>query len=267
MSIGVKLRRHSLGLCLAASIVCLPRIAVAQVPDTADTRGNERQYDEPFVVSYKDRAKIPRKFRRQEVSYRTAHQPGTLVIDTAHRFLYLVLGRGRAVRYGIGVGREGFAWAGVAEVARKAPWPQWIPPKEMVARDPFAAKWAAGMPGGPKNPLGARALYLYSDGVDTLYRIHGTNQPSTIGHAVSSGCVRLLNADVVDLYNRVNPGTKVVVMGASSETTALAHKHSSNVALRRAANTLGTSPMTSAVKPKIMRKNNFNLTQSEQVSQ
>ncbi len=139
--------------------------------------------------------------------------PGTIVVDTPNRYLYLVEAGGKSMRYGIGVGREGFAWAGEATIQAKAAWPTWTPPPEMLARDPSSRPWAKGMPGGPENPLGARAMYLYKDGKDTLYRIHGTLEAWSIGQAVSSGCVRMLDQDVMDLYKRVPIGTKVVVMG------------------------------------------------------
>ncbi len=142
------------------------------------------------------------------------NDPGTIVVDTLNRYLYLVEADNKSMRYGIGVGREGFAWSGEATIKNKQEWPRWIPPKEMVARDPNAAEWADGMPGGRlDNPLGARAMYLFQGNQDTLYRLHGTNDPESIGKAVSSGCVRLLNQDVIDLYNRVPMGTKVVVLG------------------------------------------------------
>jgi lipoprotein-anchoring transpeptidase ErfK/SrfK len=123
------------------------------------------------------------------------------------------------MRYGIGVGRQGFSWSGEARIQHKAKWPRWTPPASMVKRDKFAAKWAQGMPGGPKNPLGARALYLFQGGVDTLYRIHGTFVPSSIGKAVSSGCIRMLNVDVADLYERVSLGTRVIVLQGRSVRT------------------------------------------------
>src|SRR5689334_15204933 len=148
---------------------------------------------------------LPAQLPRQIVTYPTSEPPGTIIIDTAHTFLYLTVGHGMAMRYGIGVGREGFTWSGVETIARKAEWPDWIPPAEMVARQPYLPRWVAG---GPGNPLGARALYLGN----TAYRIHGTNQPSTIGGHVSSGCIRMLNEDVMDLYERVQVGTKVVVL-------------------------------------------------------
>jgi lipoprotein-anchoring transpeptidase ErfK/SrfK len=154
------------------------------------------------------------------VNVSLGYPPGTIVIDTASKYLYLVLNGGKAMRYGIGVGRQGFSWAGTATIRRKAKWPTWTPPAAMVARDEFAAKWAGGMPGGPANPLGARALYLYKGNRDTLYRIHGTIVPSSIGKAVSSGCIRMLNADVADLYERVPVGTKVVVLQGRSPFVA-----------------------------------------------
>jgi lipoprotein-anchoring transpeptidase ErfK/SrfK len=147
---------------------------------------------------------LPAHLRRQVVAYSGSEAPGTIVIDTANTYLYYVLGGGRALRYGIGVGREGFTWSGIETIARKAEWPDWIPPAEMVARQPYLPRWVAG---GPGNPLGARAMYLGS----TVYRIHGTNQPSTIGKFVSSGCIGMLNEDVSDLFDRVKVGTRVVV--------------------------------------------------------
>jgi lipoprotein-anchoring transpeptidase ErfK/SrfK len=147
------------------------------------------------------------KFFKQEVEYVTDEKPGTVVIHTRRKFLYLILGSNRALRYGIGVGRDGYKWYGEEKITSKQEWPDWYPPKEMVERDQLAAKWANGMPGGPDNPLGARALYLGN----SLYRIHGTAQPWTIGTAVSSGCIRLNNDDVIDLYERVAIGAKVIV--------------------------------------------------------
>jgi lipoprotein-anchoring transpeptidase ErfK/SrfK len=148
---------------------------------------------------------LPPQFRRQLVDYVTTEPAGTIIIDTPHTFLYLVLGHGKALRYGIGVGRQGFTWSGVERISRMSEWPDWHPPKEMIERQPYLPRFMAG---GLDNPLGARALYLGS----TVYRIHGTNQPSTIGHYVSSGCIRLTNDDIQDLYNRVGIGTRVVVL-------------------------------------------------------
>jgi lipoprotein-anchoring transpeptidase ErfK/SrfK len=145
------------------------------------------------------------RFARQEVDYAGPHAPGTVVVDTPGKYLYLVTGNGRAMRYGIGVGRPGFEWSGVKSITRKAEWPDWTPPPEMLKRRPDLPKH---MSGGPDNPLGARALYLGS----SLYRIHGTNEPHTIGQNVSSGCIRMMNSDVEDLYGRVRVGTKVIVI-------------------------------------------------------
>jgi len=168
---------------------------VANLPQT---------YEDPGYDNSIDYAIAP-QFQRQIVSYRGGQRPGTIVIDTNRRFLYLVQEGGRAIRYGIGVGRPGFEWAGRKTVSMKREWPDWRPPAEMLKRRPDLPRY---MRGGPDNPLGARALYLGS----SLYRIHGTNEPHTIGQAVSSGCIRMLNEDVVDLYNRVKVGTPVLVI-------------------------------------------------------
>jgi lipoprotein-anchoring transpeptidase ErfK/SrfK len=147
---------------------------------------------------------VPYEFRRQPVFFRSTEAPGTIVIDTSERFLFLIQSPTNAIRYGIGVGRDGFTWTGILRIARKAEWPDWTPPPEMIARQPYLPRWMAG---GPGNPLGARAMYLGG----TVYRIHGTNAPETIGHAVSSGCFRLVNAEIEDLYERVKVGAKVIV--------------------------------------------------------
>ena len=153
------------------------------------------------------------RFWRAEVDYPTDERPGTLVVHTADRYLYLIEEGGRAMRYGVGIGKEGFEWSGHGHIGRKGEWPTWTPPAEMVKRDPNAAPWAGGMPGGTNNPLGARALYIYRpDGTDSIYRVHGTNDPPSIGHAVSSGCVRLIDQDIIDLYGRVPVGAKIVVI-------------------------------------------------------
>ena len=199
-------RRYIILTGLAAGLLSLPRFAVAS--------------DEPFPISEAEIGQVPKQFRRRKVKVDLNYSPGTIVIDTASKYLYLVLEGGKAMRYGIGVGRQGFSWSGTATIQRKAKWPTWTPPAAMAARDEFAAKWAGGMPGGPANPLGARALYLYQGNRDTLYRIHGTTAPSSIGRAVSSGCIRMLNADVADLYERVPVGTDVVVLQGSSTIVA-----------------------------------------------
>jgi lipoprotein-anchoring transpeptidase ErfK/SrfK len=170
----------------------------------------ESEIDFPIVRV--DPNKINKRYRRQEVDYEGNEEPGTIVVDPAHRFLYHLADYGRATRYGVGVGRQGFEWSGDAVVGLKRRWPRWVPPAEMVDRDEKAAQWANGMPGGPDNPLGARAFYLYEDGFDTLYRIHGTNEPSSIGKATSSGCIRMLNEDIASLYDKVEIGTPVVVL-------------------------------------------------------
>ncbi len=150
-------------------------------------------------------AQLDPRLQRQIVNYASNEAPGTVIIDTPHTFLYYVLGNGKAIRYGIGVGRQGFTWSGVKQVARKAEWPDWYPPAEMIARQPYLPRMVAG---GPGNPLGARAMYLGG----TEYRIHGTNDPTTIGKQVSSGCIRLTNEDVEDLYSRVQIGARVIVL-------------------------------------------------------
>ena len=156
---------------------------------------------------------LAERFRRQVVAYNTSEAPGTVIIDTPNTYLYYVLGGGRAIRYGIGVGREGFTWAGTQTVTRKQEWPDWNPPPEMIARQPYLPRFMAG---GPGNPLGARAMYLGN----TVYRIHGTNAPDTIGTRVSSGCIRLTNENVEDLFNRVSIGAKVVVLPMSGHRPA-----------------------------------------------
>jgi lipoprotein-anchoring transpeptidase ErfK/SrfK len=151
-----------------------------------------------------DAVELPERFKRQVVTYSGPEAAGTIIVDTPNTYLYFVLGGGRAIRYGIGVGREGFTWSGVQSISKKSEWPDWHPPAEMLARQPYLPRFMAG---GPGNPLGARAMYLGG----TIYRIHGTNNPSTIGGRVSSGCIRMTNDDVTDLYSRVTIGTKVIV--------------------------------------------------------
>ena len=160
-----------------------------------------------------DEGATPERLRRAVVAFGTAEAPGTIIIDTGNTTLYYVLGQGRAIRYGVGVGREGFTWSGVQTISRKAEWPDWHPPAEMIARQPYLPRFMAG---GPGNPLGARAMYLGT----SQYRIHGTNDPSTIGKFVSSGCIRLTNEDVTDLFSRVDVGTKVVVLPKSAPVMA-----------------------------------------------
>ncbi|MCC0025966.1 MAG: L,D-transpeptidase [Zhengella sp.] len=156
-------------------------------------------------------SRVPGKFHRQLIRYETDEKPGTVIVDTGAKFLYLVMEDGRAMRYGIGVGREGFEWSGTARVAMKREWPTWTPPSEMIKREPKLAKYRGGMRPGLDNPLGARALYLFNKNGDTGYRLHGSPEWNSIGGNVSSGCIRLMNQDIIDLYDRVSIGAKVIV--------------------------------------------------------
>jgi lipoprotein-anchoring transpeptidase ErfK/SrfK len=173
---------------------------------------------EPHPVLKFDYAQVDPAFLRQEVEYLGSEEPGTVVVDPAARQLYFVDAPGHATRYGVGVGREGFGWSGTAKINMRRSWPDWVPPKEMVARDPeirvqlVSTSRGKGVPGGPRSPLGARAMYLFADSGDTGYRIHGTTEPETIGSDVSSGCIRMVNQDVIHLYQRAPDGTKVVVL-------------------------------------------------------
>ena len=164
-------------------------------------------YQLPSIPIYK----VDKKFHRQIVGYDTAEEPGTIIVDTSEKHLYFVLPEGKAVRYGIGVGREGFEWKGASRIALKREWPVWTPPAAMIRRQPELAKYAGGMQPGIGNALGARALYLYNKGGDTGYRLHGTPEWASIGKAMSSGCIRLINQDIIDLYNRAEVGAKVIV--------------------------------------------------------
>lgn len=213
-------RKLTLGLVATATTSALPPIATkakAQpVPQTLILDPVTKQWRKytPALARrlYKEKGHVPKAFQKQIVEFRSLEKPGTIVINADKHFLFYVLPDQKAIRYGIGVGRDGFGWAGIVEVGRTAEWPTWTPPAEMVERDPLAAEWKDGMPGGPNNPLGARAIYLYEDGRDTIYRIHGTSEPWSIGLNVSSGCIRMLNDDVIDLYERVQTGAKVVVL-------------------------------------------------------
>ncbi len=192
----------------AAMIVAAPAsaqsLSYAMQPGMSWPQGSAVQSDIPNNEVSEDAA-LPDRLRRAVVSYPSREAPGTIIIDTRNTYLYLVLGGNRAIRYGVGVGREGFTWSGVQTVSRKAEWPDWHPPAQMIARQPYLPRFVAG---GPGNPLGARAMYLgHSD-----YRIHGTNDPTTIGKFVSSGCIRLTNTDVEDLFSRVKVGAKVIVL-------------------------------------------------------
>jgi lipoprotein-anchoring transpeptidase ErfK/SrfK len=187
--------RHLIWMFIAATSLMLSASPVfAQRQDAGD---------QPGLVA-DDSYQLDPEWQKQVVLYRTTEAPGTIIVSTTERHLYLIQPGGRAIRYGIGVGRDGFQWQGLLNISKKAEWPDWTPPPEMIARQPYLPRFMAG---GPGNPLGARAMYLGA----TVYRIHGTNQPWTIGTKISSGCFRLVNADVSDLYDRVPVGTKVVV--------------------------------------------------------
>lgn len=196
-------RRHFVGGGLASCAA----VGLTAAPSWAD-----QDPDDPFPIPPFDEKRLPVDFRRAVVPYPTRHWPGTVIVNTGSRQLFVVLEGQQALRFGCAVGRDGFRWAGLADVGRKVMWPRWTPPKDMIARSPEKAKWKDGMPGGPDNPLGARALYLFQNGNDTLYRIHGTNEPMSIGKNASSGCIRMLNQDVIELYRRAPVGTRVVVM-------------------------------------------------------
>jgi lipoprotein-anchoring transpeptidase ErfK/SrfK len=194
-----------LALTVAAVLCALSASAPAQQPRAPLVNFKPTMEDvEPGVDHGNTDDNLPQDYQRQAVFYRSQQPPGTIIIDTLERHLYLIESETRAMRYGIGVGRDGFTWQGLLQIARKAEWPDWHPPPEMIERQPYLPRFMAG---GPGNPLGARAMYLGN----TVYRIHGTNAPETIGQAVSSGCFRLVNDDVVDLYDRVPVGTRVIV--------------------------------------------------------
>lgn len=180
------------------------------VPDDVQ-RMYAARMDEPYEVPAVNLRRFDPAYYRTIVPDPTGERPGTLVVDTSTRYLYLVREDGMAMRYGVGIGREGFAWSGRGYIGFKREWPTWTPPSEMIDRQPELEEYRAGMPPGPMNPLGARALYIFSDGKDTLYRLHGNPDETSIGRAVSSGCVRLLQQDIIDLYSRVPTGTKIVV--------------------------------------------------------
>ena len=179
------------------------------------------RYDGEFTIAAAPWRAIPESHRRTRVRWSGSERPGTIVIEIDTRHLYLVERGGTAMRYGIAVGKEGFGWTGTTKLARKARWPRWNPPAEMIERKPELAEYVDGMDGGPQNPIGARALYLHKGGRDTLYRIHGTNQPRSIGRAASSGCFRMINQDVIDLYGRVGTGGQVIVRSGSSIVASL----------------------------------------------
>lgn len=210
-----------LNFLLAIGLTAFAGGALLPAPAPAVPGGYERMYGpvpgEPFPVPGLS-VRINPAYLRTVVQLDTAEPPGTIIIDPARHFLYFVEGGGRAIRYGVGVGKQGFSWSGTATVRTKQEWPDWYPPKEMLERQPQLLKSmqvlqsGIGMAGGPRNPLGARALYLWQGNKDTLYRIHGTSEPWTIGTNASSGCIRMINQDAIDLYKRVPLGAKVVVL-------------------------------------------------------
>ena len=198
----------SFTMLISRLLFCMQIMLLASLAATMAHAQTQRQDmtigDQPGLIPDEAEEELSPEFQRQVVSYRSTEAPGTIVVHTSERFLYVVQPNGRALRYGIGVGRDGFQWQGLLRITRKQEWPDWTPPPEMIERQPYLPRFMAG---GPGNPMGARALYLGA----TVYRIHGTNQPLTIGKAVSSGCFRLANPDVVDLYDRIPVGTKVIV--------------------------------------------------------
>ena len=216
--LSIPRRRFIAGAAATAAALTFPANVWAQTRKKrhAEYEAFAKMYaampNEPFPIPAVDLSKIDPVYLRRFGEYATREPAGTVVVDTANRVLFLTLPEGKAIRYGIGIGREGFAWSGRALINHKRAWPTWTPPSEMIEREPELEEWRNGMPPSLENPLGARALYIYQDGRDTLYRLHGTGQPETIGKAVSSGCVRLLHQDVIDLYNRVPDKTPIVVI-------------------------------------------------------
>ena len=222
------MRNSFLSVVLSAALVmalgaCVPDPALieaglAKPPEPRVMSGvYTSSMDGAFPVPAIPVEKVPTEFQRQTVYYPTAEVPGTIVINPAAKHLYLVTGKNTAIRYGIAVGAAGFQWSGEALITDRKQWPTWTPPKEMIERDPKLAKWENGQPGGPTNPLGARAIYLKSGGIDYGYRIHGTPEWKSIGRNASSGCIRMINQDVIDLYSRLKGGEKVIVLTASGE--------------------------------------------------
>jgi lipoprotein-anchoring transpeptidase ErfK/SrfK len=220
------LMRKGAGAAAALAVMLLagcvdPTLSAATSGQPALPKAEENVYvakmDAGIAIPALPVEKIPETYRRQVVEYTTEQAPGTIIIDPSKRLLYYVLNSKKAIRYGIAVGKAGFEWSGEAVIAEKKPWPTWTPPKEMIERKPELAKWEKGQPGGATNPLGARAIYLLSNGVDYGYRIHGTPEWNSIGRNASSGCIRMINQDVMDLYDRVKGGEKVIVLTASGE--------------------------------------------------
>jgi lipoprotein-anchoring transpeptidase ErfK/SrfK len=211
-------RRFISGVACALTGASIPGFALGATQEqlAAETRKYQEMYGplptERFPIPAVDLRLINSAYLRRFGDYQTSERPGTVIVDTAQRVLFLTLPENKAIRYGVGIGRAGFSWSGRALIHHKKAWPTWTPPREMIARQPELEEWRTGMPPSLENPLGARALYIFQDGRDTLYRLHGTGDAQTIGQAVSSGCVRLLHHDVIDLYNRVPDLTPIVVI-------------------------------------------------------
>ncbi|WP_182417685.1 L,D-transpeptidase [Bartonella sp. HY038] len=205
----MKLKRVFSGLALLGAVAT--SACVTSEGPTSFTSTYPLVRDAGYTIPAIDQSKIKPEFRRQVVSYPTTEKTGTLIVDTKSKFLFRVMPNGKAMRYGIGVGRDGFRWSGTAYIGQKKEWPTWTPPASMVRRQPQLRQYAGGMKPGLNNPLGARALYLYKNGRDTIYRLHGTPEWWTIGSNISSGCIRLNNQDVIDLYSHTPTGTKVIV--------------------------------------------------------
>jgi lipoprotein-anchoring transpeptidase ErfK/SrfK len=230
--------RVTAALVLISAVLLAPVLSSAANAQTFGYASAQTGAYPTDEVIASDEGATPERLRRAVVAFGTAEAPGTIIIDTGNTTLYYVLGQGRAIRYGVGVGRDGFTWSGVQTISRKAEWPDWHPPSEMIARQPYLPRFMAG---GPGNPLGARAMYLGS----SQYRIHGTNDPSTIGKFVSSGCIRLTNEDVTDLFSRVDVGTKVVVLPKSAPVMARGGDGRSGITARPA----GALPRPVALTP------------------
>lgn len=205
------MNRRQFTLSLLATAALAGCSSISRDPTREFRADYAARTDGGFQIPEVPVSKVDKQFLRQRVDYQTREKPGTIVVDVPARFLYLVEPGGKAMRYGVGVGKQGFAWAGSARIGWKREWPTWTPPTPMIRRRPELAKWRKGMPPGLNNPLGPRALYLTRGGRDTLYRLHGTPEWWSIGKAVSSGCIRLFNQDIIDLHARVKPGAKVIV--------------------------------------------------------
>jgi lipoprotein-anchoring transpeptidase ErfK/SrfK len=200
-------------LLIAAGLALATALAGCSTDGTGLTFSSDygARRDSGYSVPAIPISKVASKYRRQSVRYETKEKPGTIIVDTSEKHLYFVMGNGKAMRYGIGVGKEGFEWKGTARIGAKREWPVWTPPPAMIKRRPDLAKWRGGMPPGPQNALGARAMYLHNKRGDSGYRLHGTPEWFSIGKAMSSGCIRLMNQDIIDLYSRASVGAKVIV--------------------------------------------------------